>query len=253
MRGLHQNLENIEQLITSYQKVKVEFQQERIKETVPVINKLLSDFEVVKSEYNEWNAENAERYNIFDVLNIRHRETKTHTPFLVNLLNPKGSHGQGLLFFNLFIKSVCPEDKKHLFEKVKPINIRIKEEKSTQEGQLDIYVESFGLEQNFAIVIENKIDAPDQVLQLTRYYKHCKRIGFTDKNILLIYLTKNGKPASDYSMLITQQVELINNNVLISISYRKHIKGLLEEYLKKVKSEKVKIVVQQYLDIIKTF
>ena len=51
--------------------------------------------------------ENATDFNVFHIVkNIKTLEDETHTPFLKNLLDIKGNHMQGDLFFKLFIKKV---------------------------------------------------------------------------------------------------------------------------------------------------
>src|SRR5580692_3482102 len=47
-----------------------------------------------------------EQFNIFKILGIGHYEVATHSPMLGNLLNPKGSHGQGDVFLRLFVNSM---------------------------------------------------------------------------------------------------------------------------------------------------
>ncbi|WP_427873510.1 PD-(D/E)XK nuclease family protein [Flavobacterium sp. MMS24-S5] len=244
---------NIEILIGEYEALKVNFEQEQIDEDIPKYDKLLDDFSAMKKEYYEWNRKKAERYNIFQILNIKHAETKTHTPFLINLLNPKGSHAHGLLFFDLFINAIAPESKKHLYQNLKISNLRVKKEKSTEDGRLDIIIESFGLGEQFIIVIENKINAKDQKKQLSRYYSHCKKSGYTDDNILLIYLTKCKKDAKDSSMSFLERERLKEADVLVNMSYRQDIKNILKTYIKQLNSKKVKFITKQYLDIIKTF
>lgn len=250
---MEDDITSIEILIREYQALKINFEQERIDEDIPKYDSLLNDFTVMKKEYHNWNRKEAERYNIFQILNIRHGETKTHTPYLINLLNPKASHAQGLVFFNLFINEIAPEHKKHLYQDLKVSNLRVKEEKSTEDGRLDIYVESFGIKEKFAIVIENKINAKDQKEQLSRYYNHCKKKGFNDDNILLIYLTKSGAEASDFSMFPEERERLKKCGVLVNMSYRHDIKNIMKTYIQGLQSEKVKFIAQQYLDIIKTF
>jgi hypothetical protein len=250
---MENDITSIEILLAEYNALKLNFQQERIKEDIPKYEALLDDFSAMKKEYYNWNRKKAERYNIFHILNIRHGETKTHTPYLINLLNPKASHAHGLLFFNLFINAIAPESKKHLYKDLKVSNLRVKEEKSTEDGRLDIFIESFGTKERFVIVIENKINAGDQEKQLSRYYNHCKKIGFTDDNILLIYLTKNGTEASDFSMQSEKRERLKTSCVLVNMSYRHDVKKIMEKYIEELQSKKVKFIAQQYLDIIKTF
>src|SRR5690554_2369116 len=242
----------IEEFLEEYPALNIELEQTRISENIPKFDKLLDEFTQMKSEYHLWNKDVAERYNIFKVLNIRHAETKTHTPYLINLLNPKGSHAQGLLFFNLFIDKIAPQSKRYLFQNLKIHNLILREEKHTVDGRLDIFIESFGREEKFVIVIENKINAKDQDLQLSRYYRYCKGRGFTDDNILLIYLTKEGENAKGYSMVIDDQERLKKADVLIDISYHNEMSKIMKMYIDKLESSKVRFIAQQYLDIIKT-
>jgi hypothetical protein len=44
-----------------------------------------------------------ERFNIFSILQVDHYEVRTHSPFLAELLNPRGSHGQGAVFLKHFL------------------------------------------------------------------------------------------------------------------------------------------------------
>lgn len=44
------------------------------------------------------------RYNIFKVLGVDHREVKTHSAFIYDLLNPYGKHDHGFLFLKAFLE-----------------------------------------------------------------------------------------------------------------------------------------------------
>ncbi|RZJ55986.1 MAG: hypothetical protein EOO44_01170, partial [Flavobacterium sp.] len=92
---MENDITSIEILIGEYEALKINFEQGRIDEDIPKYDSLLDDFSAMKKEYYQWNRKEAEKYNIFHILNIRHGETKTHTPYLINLLNPKASHAQG--------------------------------------------------------------------------------------------------------------------------------------------------------------
>ena len=50
----------------------------------------------------EWKR--GEKFNIFNILNLSQDETKLHTPFIAELLNPKGSHGMNDAFLREFIE-----------------------------------------------------------------------------------------------------------------------------------------------------
>src|ERR1017187_3561212 len=50
---------------------------------------------------------NGERFNIF---NVDHYEVRTHSPMLAELLNRKGSHGQGAVFLRHFLSELKIHD-----------------------------------------------------------------------------------------------------------------------------------------------
>lgn len=52
-------------------------------------------------KYKEIFEKTGENFNIFKILRIETEEVFTHSRFLCELLNPKGSHGKGSLFLNI--------------------------------------------------------------------------------------------------------------------------------------------------------
>ena len=79
-----------------------------------------------------------------------------------DLLNPRGTHGQGDCFLRLFIRE-CQFD---LCEYVQIEDAEVHTEFSISTGRLDIQIH-FGL--GFCIAVENKPFASDQIDQLDRY------------------------------------------------------------------------------------
>jgi hypothetical protein len=220
------------------------------------IDGLIKDFILRKSEYSQWNKSQAINYNIFDVLNIRYRETKTHTPFLANLLRSKSTHGQQLLFYNEFISQLEGELINRSLDlfKVKSLsNYQVIEEKDTLVyGRIDILIKSIGTHNKFAIIIENKINAGDQKNQLQRYYDYCsKTLALKDDEIIIVYLTKSGLNASDESISKDKRNELIEKGVLVNMSYHKHIKKMLEKCLDQIDANNLRVLLEQYISIIK--
>ena len=55
-----------------------------------------------KCRIEKW--KNGDFFNIFSILKMETDEVKTHSAFLAELLNPKGSHGQGNIFIDEFVK-----------------------------------------------------------------------------------------------------------------------------------------------------
>lgn len=142
----------------------------------------------------EWKR--GEKFNIFNILNLSQDETKLHTPFIAELLNPKGSHGMKDAFLREFIKisDIDTElDTKEATVETE-YSIGYKNNDSTEGGRIDIFV--YDNKKN-AIIIENKIYAGDQKNQLLRYYNYAVKNKF---KFNIIYLTLNGNAASEKSL-----------------------------------------------------
>jgi len=199
--------------------------------------------------------ENAIDYNIFEVLNIKRKETITHTPFLTDLLNPKGRHYQEDLFLRAFIKALL--EKHPNYENMVSFDtteIDVIEEKSTKHGRIDIFIHSKERDNEFVIIIENKIDAEDQYRQLERYWRYAREtLQLNEKQIVLIYLNKRVKRPSDDSMNINLRNRLEQEGIIFYLSYLRDIQNLLTNTNQLVKSNNIKQIIIQYLQIIKNF
>ena len=173
---------------------------------------------------NELSRLKGENFNIFSILGVETKENKTHSNFLVSLLNPNGKHGLGSVFLNLFYEELenigLTEDKVAILEGIKVAKTSVNAEENLGKvniedstgGRVDITLRT--AEGN--IFIENKIYAGDQCLQIARYCEN----HINDKNIV-IYLTLDGKEPSKSSsgdkfevgtdfFLLSYQINLIN-------------------------------------------
>ena len=145
-----------------------------------------------RTERNE-KRKRGELFNIFDVLNLRTSEVRTHSAFLAELLNPNGNHGLGDRFLRVFISTI-PElaewqfDTEHAHVTVEDPSAGAINEDASAGGRMDITIKSH----NQIIIIENKIYAGDQYKQLVRYANYAKRF----KNWMIIYLTLFKQEAS---------------------------------------------------------
>ena len=154
---------------------------------------LLTQVSTISKKYDEIAEITGENFNIFKILKMETKEVKTHSAFLAELLNPKGSHGQGDVFLKLFIEEVrewensrenisyCKKFELLNFNTSKAkanVEFYISQTTDTEGGRIDILIES----NPNKIIIENKIHAKDQPFQLLRY----KNYG---KNAPLFYLT----------------------------------------------------------------
>lgn len=147
-------------------------------------------------------------FNIFSILKVERNEVYTHSAMLCELLNPKGSHGMSDKFLSLFLEEI-PLRRIYDINQLNTKNASINKEfsigpinrKKEKGGQIDILIEfkASDYSPEYAIVIENKIDARDQEAQLARYY-HYLIDNYPKKNFTILYLTKFGNPPSAISI-----------------------------------------------------
>ena len=200
-------------------------------------------YEIVKRSTNE-------DFNIFSILRMETDEVNTHSRFIAELLNPKGSHSQGEKFLVLFVKYFNKlkkvEDNSNFLgapitlnpkKAVVEVEKYIAPKTEIEGGRLDIAV-SEGRE-NF-ICIENKIYAGEQENQMERYYNYVKKSA---KQYHIFFLTLFGdKPTSICS----------EDCIIYSISYKKHIVEWLELCKKEVTDNAIiRETINQYINLIK--
>lgn len=202
---------------------------------------LLNQTERIIKHYDEIAQMSGEKFNLFRIINLTSNEVRVHSALLADLLNPHGSHGQGAVFLNLFVKylklpNLDVENCEVLVEKyIGAIN-----EDKTRGGQLDIFISD---KKGNCIAIENKIYACDQENQLIRYHNYCK--GW--KNFTLLYLTLNGREATKKSC-----EGLEANEDYTTISYQTDIISWLESCRKEcVTLPVVREGITHYINLIK--
>jgi hypothetical protein len=188
--------------------------------------------------HKEMTVAKGEHFNLFSVLNIETKENKTHSAFLAELLNPKGSHGMEDVFLKLFLTTIkhnekFESEKDKIFESNKAFvrversvgainlsNNKNEDPSKATGGRIDIYLRD---KNNNIISIENKIHAIDQQAQIQRYFNYK-----SSKNTVY-YLTLKGEDPSDESRL-----KLESGKHFFNISYRNDIISWLELCLKEV-------------------
>jgi PD-(D/E)XK nuclease superfamily len=182
------------------------------------------------------------KFNIFNILSVESAEVN-HSKFLAELLDPKGTHGYENIFLQSFLELVSKETKTANLFISDFENVRVSVEQShtvrKKESRIDIVIET----NTHAIVIENKIYAPDQEEQLKRYYIAKKELQ--NKETLVVYLTLSGKEPT------AQSKKGVPDNELVILSYGNHIKKWLEKSNEEaVKEPFLKSILEQYLHII---
>ncbi|MDB5329878.1 MAG: hypothetical protein JWP03_1029 [Phycisphaerales bacterium] len=172
------------------------------------------------------------QFNVFDILGLTSNEVRCHSAFLASMLDPDGPHGQGDLFLRLFLKEICelghpslPSDPE--FPATSPWRVLVESRfslaptatESALTGRIDLLLECG----DRWIIIENKIYADDQPLQLERYERYARK---RNKASTLIYLTlEGGEP--DAATLGTMSKDRV-----IPIGYGILIDSWLDECIK---------------------
>lgn len=185
-----------------------------------------------KNDENKKNISTQYDYNIFSVLNLAHREIY-HSRFLADLLNPNGLHNQGNLFLEKFL-DILPNK---ILNTCDLKNTVVITEEVTVNGNIDISIKN----NDFYIIIENKVWAGDQDAQLYRYSKTIHN----GKEPILIYLTPNGTKPTKNSL-----GNLKEENV-IKISYKENITNWINICIENISNERnITNVLNQYIKII---
>lgn len=216
------------------------------------LNYLFDEVQNLLNEYEDDIKKTGEGFNVFKILGLSYNEVRTHTAFIADLLNPAGSHEMGDVFLELFIETLKDnysnkwnlndfyKKKKLTVEKNKTIGPINKE--YTEGGNIDLIITSSNKQ---GIIIENKINAPDQLNQLLRYHNYGKKkfSGFE-----LLYLTLDGRQASDNST-----GEILKEVDYKKMSYKKDILC----WLKACKdnpdiNELLKATIVQYIYLVET-
>jgi hypothetical protein len=203
--------------------------------------KLKHGYQFIQSLLIDLNKKEASEFNIFSILERDRYEVRTHTPFLAELLDSKGTHGQRNLFLSTFLTKLLG----YLDgEAIHPDWYVIKESE-----YIDLRLVNYSLGE--AVYIENKIDSDAHSGQLSRYFKKWKE-GFSKGRGAFIYLTPNGtNPGKDgFDEKIYQRKLVINE--LKPFSYRENIVGWLESTFQQIQAPRVQQTIKQYIDLIKT-
>ena len=174
------------------------------------LKSILDRVRKLKAKYYKRAKKTGENFNVFSILDRERKEVTTHSAIIAELLNPHGSHSQGVLFLKLFLDKFQEEqtvrkELDQLREKLEHIRedefdkfeVEVetpkKDKKGKPLGQIDILIESGDI----CIVIENKICADDQRRQLGRYYEYALDTG---KKHGVIYLTLGGDEPKKFTL-----------------------------------------------------
>lgn len=166
------------------------------KQPIPVYDtiKAKNFFYDFAKRYKKWQSMGY-NFNIFELAGIKRDEVKISS-ILAWLLNPMGSHGQGSLFLNTFLKLI-PEEA--WSDNKKPLDFTnchvLTECYGDVESRMDIVIDT----DSFFLIIESKIDTEEHHNQLNRYKEIATIRAGKTKKWTLIYLTVHGKASRQCS------------------------------------------------------
>jgi hypothetical protein len=154
--------------------------------------KLRRDWATLRQRRFERERTDAPRHNLIRFLSLHRAEIGFHSPFLCDLLDPWGSHGQGSLFLRSFLEMIG----KKAHDYGADWNYQLVDTDSVNEGDWIVLGESGKIDisvrnrtQRVLIFIENKIDAREQVEQLTRYRERLEGERYSYDHRLLAFLS----------------------------------------------------------------
>lgn len=167
------------------------------------INKLLKQIsEIVLKEktQQEEKRKRGENFNIFKVLGLSSSEVRLHSAFIAELLNPNGDHGLGDKFLVSFLTNVIRKKVTFPFDSESAqvyVEYSIGNVASDHKegGRIDLLIRDKNRQ---TIIIENKIYAGDQPLQMFRYNEYASK-RLSKEQYVLLYLTLDGSQPSEDS------------------------------------------------------
>lgn len=185
-------------------------------------------------------------YNI-NLIDELHINENAHSRILNMLL--QYSHNGQYVILKSFVEMI---------KKINPtINISVKSPECTcEQDRIDVLIKENG---KYAIIIENKVNyAVDQYEQIKRYIEIVKNKGINEKDIYVIYLTRESdKEVSDYS-LPDETKRLLDygkdNSRFILLNFRDHILPWLEDDVLPncaLKEDLLISALKQYIDFLK--
>lgn len=179
------------------------------KELENALIKLYGKIELIE----ELQKHRGDKFNIFSILKMERLEVNTHSAFLYELINPKGTHYQDDKYLKFFIDEVLKIEDFNLE------NVKVGRETLIDANRrIDFTIEN----DDYYVAIEMKIDATDQDKQLNDYFEYAKKQK--KKFFKIYYLTLDGRDANEKS---AKEVEYKR------ISFQSNILNFIEKSIEK--------------------
>ncbi|GHV62182.1 hypothetical protein AGMMS49587_08290 [Spirochaetia bacterium] len=193
--------------------------------------------EIVK-DFEKQDRETGAKYNIFTIAEVSEKEVII-CRVITDLLNPKGRHGKGDVYLNLFWDMVSPKIKDRPDLDAKTVSVT-REYSTDANRRIDIVIE----DKNIFVPIEVKIRAGEQKAQIARYAEYAERKN-KGRKIPVIYLTIEGS-----------EPKTAGGAYVVCISFKEDILSWLKECLSQNETERtppVREIIKQLINAVKSF
>lgn len=195
---------------------------------------LFAAIKIAVDRDKEIQLQNQDKFNVFEILKLEANETRTHSAFIGELLNPAGSHLMKDAFLKAFLETINREDKFN----IDAVSVRLEgyigavSMEKLKGGRVDIIISN----RQQSLCIENKIYASLQPEQLKRY------INYNRPNNYVLYLTLN-----THDLEMEAEYEGLWEN----ISYKNHILPWLDKcYHLAISHPILRETIKQYIQLI---
>lgn len=182
----------------------------------------------------------SKRFNVVSIIDPNENDL---SDLIAMLLDPRGNHGQGGAFLELFLERLkLPE----VFDRTL-VSIN-REHVTTHLTHARRFVDLVLEFRDYALAIENKPWAAEQVAQLEDYHAHLN-VRYGGK-FCLIYLTADGRPP--HSMNGEMVEAELRSGRLVLWSFQTDTTGWLDECIKVCESEKFRWFLRDLSEFIRT-
>lgn len=141
-----------------------------------VAGRCLDKYRSLKADNKRRKQEGMHDYSLIASMLKPSNEVTLHSRFLCSMLDPKGVHYQGGTFLELFLNELPERIWGQNGVRIDPERARVLREKNS----IDILIH----DGERALIIENKINAPDQSHQISRYIGCVQKKLFAGKQDL---------------------------------------------------------------------
>lgn len=185
----------------------------------------------------------ATKFNIFNL--IEPDENKL-SDILADLLDPKGTHGQGDLFLRRLFEQLGIVETGKLGEDAIVQREALTDKISNHLRRIDLLVRAGVL-----LAIENKVDSFEQTDQVKDYLEYlCQCAKEKAIQTVLIYLTPNGRKPK--SLALPALEELQKSNKLHCWSYQVELRAWLEACRRDCEAERIRHFLSDFIAYIES-